>query len=99
MRKLMNRPHQSHKETSLEKIHTRELEKLKELQLHGRIAHQWLKEKFGEKDESSKESRQDGENSEERITIRVTTEDQDSVVTSEGVAGEPTPVAPEVLDN
>jgi hypothetical protein len=57
MRKLMKIPDQSHKEINLEKSHKRELEKLKELQLCGRLASQWLKEKFGEKYETSRESR------------------------------------------
>jgi hypothetical protein len=53
----MKRLDQSCKEINLEKSHKRELEKLKELQLCGRMANQWLKEKFGEKDESYGESR------------------------------------------
>jgi hypothetical protein len=48
----MKRHDQSRKEINLEKSHKRELEKLKELQLHGRLANQWLKENFGEKYES-----------------------------------------------
>jgi hypothetical protein len=58
--KLMKRPDQSRKETNLKKSHTRELEKLKYLKLHGRMANQWLKEKFREKYESSGDSRRDG---------------------------------------
>jgi hypothetical protein len=57
MKKLMKRLDQSLKEINLEKSHTRELEKMKELQLHGRLASQWLKEKFVEKYESFRESR------------------------------------------
>jgi hypothetical protein len=61
---LVKRHDQSHKEINLKKSHTRELEKLKELQLHRSLANQWLKENFGEKYESSREisgeSRRDG---------------------------------------
>jgi hypothetical protein len=90
----MKRYDRSCKEIYLEKSHTRELEKLKELQLRGRLDSQWLKEKFGEKYESSRESRRDEEKLEEIIMIRVTIEDQDSVVTSEEVVGESTPTTP-----
>jgi hypothetical protein len=57
MKKLMKRNDQLYKEIILEKSHKRELDKLKELQLCGRLASQWLKDKFGEKYESSRESR------------------------------------------
>jgi hypothetical protein len=53
----MKRHDQSWKEIDFEKSHKRELEKLRELQTHGRLANQWLKERFGEKGESSRESR------------------------------------------
>jgi hypothetical protein len=59
------------------------------------MANQWLKEKFGEKDESSGESRQREENSDERINIGVTNKEKDSVITSPEVAGDPTPATPE----
>lgn len=68
---------------------------MKELQLRGRLANQWVKEMFREKYESSGESRRDGQKSKERIPIEVATEDQDSAITSAEVAGESTPVAPE----
>jgi hypothetical protein len=54
----MKRPDQSQKEIDFKKSHKRELEKLRELQTSGRLAIRWLKERFGEKGESSRESRQ-----------------------------------------
>jgi hypothetical protein len=58
------------------------------------LASQWLKDKFGEKYESSRESRWEGENSEEIINIRFTTKWQDSAATSEEVVGESTLATP-----
>jgi hypothetical protein len=55
MKKLMKRLDQSQKDINLEKSHKRELDKLKELYIHGRLDNQSLNEKFGEKDESSRE--------------------------------------------
>jgi hypothetical protein len=57
MRKSMKRSDQSQKMIDLEIIHRKELEKLWELQIRGRLASRWLKEIFGEKDESSEGSR------------------------------------------
>ena len=90
----MKRNDQLYKEIILEKSHKRELDKLKELQLCERLASQWLKDKFGEKYESSGESRWEGENSKEIINIRVTTKGKDLAATSEEVAGESTLAAP-----
>jgi hypothetical protein len=55
-----------------------------------------LKERFGEKGESSREGRREEDKSKERIKIGVTIEEQDSVVTSKEVVREPTLA---VLDN
>jgi hypothetical protein len=48
----MKRHDQSRKEINLEKSQTRELKKLKELQLHGRLANRWVKGMFRDKYES-----------------------------------------------
>jgi hypothetical protein len=68
---------------------------LRELHTRGRLASQWLKEKFGEKGESFGDSRRGEENSEERIKISVTPKEKESVVTSEEVVGGSDPTAPE----
>jgi hypothetical protein len=39
----------------LESSHRKELEKLRELQIHGRLANRWLKEIFGRKMKVMKE--------------------------------------------
>jgi hypothetical protein len=72
----------------LESTHRKELEKLRELHIHERLAICWLKEIFGEKDESFEGSRRAGVRIDKGVRIGTILGEQDSIVTLEGVAGE-----------
>jgi hypothetical protein len=98
MRKVMKRFDQSRKEINFESSHIRELEKLQELQRQGRLASQWLNERFGERGEGYRRIIQDEgslKEMDERVRINTTNEEEYSAKTREEFVGESKPVTPE----
>jgi hypothetical protein len=93
--KLMKRLDQSWKEIKFEGSYRKELEKLWELQIHGKLSNQWLQERFGESRESSGGSKQEEGKSKEITRIGATPKEEDSNRIPEEVVGELDHVTPE----